>query len=225
MKNIRSNLFYKLLREVKNTAIQLYTVVYWQAINAASMLKDHFRDKSLGIDTYGWIAEADESLHRDMILYMPIPYGKIQSILDYLRPGKEDVFIDFGSGKGRAVFMAAARGIRKAVGVELNKSLIADARENLRTVKGLASPVEFVNQDAATFEISEGTIFFLYNPFGYKTTAAVADNIKKFLSAGRKNGRIVYLIPQHRHIFDDSPWLELEKDLNNGEVLVWRSRI
>jgi predicted RNA methylase len=181
-------------------------------------------DKSLNIRTDEWHRTKDTSLCRDACEYIPTTYDKLNEIFGYLGLSDRDIFVDLGCGMGRAVLLAATKKIKKSVGVELDPDLVADAAENLRRARGLISPVEFINADAAAFEIKEGTIFFLYNPFGCRTIVRVADNIRKFLENSRGAARIVYFGPQYRHVFEDAPWLELEKELSGNDTVIWRSR-
>ena len=43
--------------------------------------------------------------------------------MNYLKLDANDVFVDLGCGKGRAVFLAAAQKLKKVIGVELRKEL------------------------------------------------------------------------------------------------------
>src|SRR5438309_12076494 len=66
--------------------------------------------------------------------YVPTDYRGFQRILNALRvrPGK-DVFLDFGSGMGRAIIMAAKYPFRKIYGVEVAPQLNEIARQNVRS--------------------------------------------------------------------------------------------
>jgi predicted RNA methylase len=136
----------------------------------------------------------------------------------------DDVFIDIGCGAGRVIFFIAAQNLKKVIGVELNEELIDAARQNYRALKLRNSPVEIVCADAAVFNMDEGTIFFMYNPFGYKTLRKVVANIKKSIEASPRKIRIVYYGLWHRHLLDDEDWLELEKEMDRGEILIWHNK-
>lgn len=218
------SILYKVISKALDLASQVYNIFYRQAISMVSMVRDHFRDKKMGIDTYGNASMIEKSLYGDAGEYAPISYEEMDGILAYLDPREDDIFVDLGCGMGRAVLLAASRRLKKSVGVELKEALIAAALDNLSGARGLMSPVELIHTDAATFDIKEGTIFFLYNPFGHKTTSKVADNIRRFSETAPKPVRIVYYGPQYRHIFDEAPWLELEKELCGGTTAIWRSK-
>ena len=226
MKNIKNNLLYKLLREIKNLLLQIWRQIYWQTVNMVLMVKNHYRDKKLNIETSDHVFDASDSLYKDMSSYIPTPYDKIELLIKYLKLTPDDVLIDLGCGKGRFVLLAAVEKLKKVIGVELNKELIDTARNNLRTVRlELHAPVEFVHADIATFDAREGTIFFMYNPCGYRTTAKVTDNIRASLLAHPRRIRIVYYNPEYRYLFDEAPWLELETDIDNDDIGIWHNKL
>ena len=159
-----------------------------------------------------------------MISHVPAPYADMRRIIDYLKMTPEDVFIDLGCGKGRALFVAASENLKKAIGVELDERLLAVAGQNLQNAKTLNCPVEIVAHDAATYNIDLGTVFFFYNPFGHNTMAKVLDNIKFSLEKSPRRAHTVYYCPQYRYLFDEAPWLEFETELNNGRTVIWRNK-
>jgi len=79
----------------------------------------------------------DEALFREMMSALPIAYERF-------------TFIDIGSGKGRALLMAAEYPFRRIVGVELLPELHAIARENI--AKCADRRVELLCTDARDYE-------------------------------------------------------------------------
>ena len=216
------SLIYKIARELKNLLVGFVELglVYTQRIILA--IKEHPIEKALGIETSeSYHKKSDTSLYKDLCDYIPSPYGKIKEILTYVRLGPDDVFVDLGCGKGRVVFFVAQERIKKVIGVEVDRNLVEIARENYRNLKLSRTPVEIVEADAATYISNEGTVFFMYDPFGYKTVEAIVGNIKKSLEMRARRIRIVYYSPGYRHILDDEDWLELEQEINTGEILIW----
>lgn len=118
------------------------------------------------------------SVLSDAVRYQGVSPRLFQDLLDHLPPEARDAtFVDFGCGKGRALFLAAAAGFRRLVGVEIDGDLLAKCRSNL-TRSGRRStlpPVELRHQDAAEFEPPAGPLVaFFYNPFAGLTLARVA---------------------------------------------------
>ncbi len=84
-------------------------------------------------------------------------------------PGRADVILDLGCGKGRALVQLARRcPVGRVVGLELNAGLADVARANLVRTRGRhrAAAFEVHVGDARTWEIPEDvTIVYLANPF------------------------------------------------------------
>ena len=61
------------MREAKNLLLQIWRQIYWQAINMLLMVKNHYHDKKLGIETDGETIDTGDSLYKDMSQYIPTP--------------------------------------------------------------------------------------------------------------------------------------------------------
>src|SRR5467141_2659040 len=85
-----------------------------------------------------------------------------------LKNRREHTFIDFGSGKGRMLLLAAAYGFRQLRGIELRKELHDQACRNFHQCHNLHScSIESVHVDAAEYEFpNEKLVLFFFNPFG-----------------------------------------------------------
>jgi SAM-dependent methyltransferase len=117
---------------------------------------------------------------------------------------RDSVFLDFGSGKGRALLLASHHGFRKAIGVEISAALCAIARRNIRVYRKRKPGVTFEVHcaDAAGFEVpADVNIGFLYNPFGPETVSAVIDRIAESLARSARDFYVIYLHPTHRGLF------------------------
>jgi hypothetical protein len=79
------------------------------------------------------------------------------------------VFVDFGSGKGRAVMLAAALPFKRVVGVEFAEALHRTAEENVeqyRKRKPGATRIELLCMDAVEYELpGEPLVLYFYEPF------------------------------------------------------------
>lgn len=111
-----------------------------------------------------------------------------------VRPG-EDVFVDFGSGKGRAVLLAAERPFRRVIGVEFSPQLHEVAQKNLRTARNLkCKDVELVLADASQWKIpDDANVLFFFNPFEGKVLAKVFENIRRSLADAPRPISIIYV--------------------------------
>lgn len=189
------------------------------------MIRDHYRDKRLGIETSEDTVCQDKSLYKDMNVCIPIPYDKMDWLIKLIEMKRDDVFIDLGCGKGRAVLLAAMGRLKKAIGVDIDEKLIAIAEENLRSDSlKLNTPVEFINADIASYDMDSGTIFFMYNPCGHSTTAKSVANIRASLFANPRKIRIVCLSPGYRYLLDEADWLEIDTEMDKEDLVIWRNK-
>jgi tRNA G46 methylase TrmB len=144
----------------------------------ASTLKGYYLDKKLGdIDTsYSFSDSFTQGNFGDSLEYVPSGYSTIETMLRHLRLREDDVFVDFGCGKGRVIFAAATHPLRKVIGIEVDKTIVDVARANLAKITSLnpnIALVEILHLDATVFDPKMGTIFFMFNPFEYKTMQQV----------------------------------------------------
>jgi SAM-dependent methyltransferase len=114
------------------------------------------------------------SLFRERMASLPIDY------LDY-------VFVDFGSGKGRALMLASEFPFRRIVGVEFSAELTEIARRNLHSYRSelrRCENVELVCTDAVEYEIpDEPVVLYFYNPFDEPVLRRVLARIRASLDA------------------------------------------
>ncbi len=75
-----------------------------------------------------------------------------------IRPAGEDVFLDYGSGKGRVLLMAAQFAFRRVIGVEYSEELNRVARRNIERAgrRCVCKEIEVVTADAAEFRVPPG---------------------------------------------------------------------
>jgi len=163
--------------------------------------KNAFWETALGISTRGVI----DTDHADSYHYATMAYATIGRVLDQLALKPDDVFVDIGCGKGRVVCAAGRRSIRRATGIERSEELATQARRNAASVRGRRAPIEVHQADAVDFDYGDGTVFFLYNPFGAATMETVLDRIGRQTSG--RSIRIAYVNPIHDDVFARKSWL------------------
>jgi SAM-dependent methyltransferase len=107
----------------------------------------------------------------------------------------EFTFIDLGSGKGRALLMAADFPFRRILGVEVLPSLHRVAQENIRQYKSDSQKcfaVQSLWGDARNFAFPpEPTVLYLFNPLPEPALAEVVARLEKSL---RKHPRALYVL-------------------------------
>ena len=166
--------------------------------------------------------------HGDSVAYEVPDYTYLRRVRRILNPGPDDVVYDLGCGMGRFICLMAQRKVRRCVGVELQPQLCDIAQRNARQLRGRQAPVEIVCADAATANISEGTIYYMYNPFGADTLRDVLDNLRRSLSPDPRKVTIAYYNAIHERLFSAEPWLEKYREfktLSGMPVTFWRTPI
>src|SRR5262249_43120440 len=135
----------------------------------------------------------------------------------------EDVFLDYGSGLGRAVILAATYPFRKVIGVELATDLHARPADNVRrAVQRLrCRDIELYNVDARRFRIPpEVTVIYLWNPFDGEVLREVFGNIQRSIVEYPRTVTILHLSPSNPTaldvIKDGLPWLRETKRIRFG---------
>lgn len=77
----------------------------------------------------------------------------------------------------------------------------------------------------AVFDVKDGTIFYLANPFGEKTITAVIENIRKSLVNNPRKIRIAYYCAVCKDLLDSRDWLVPEGQIGKTDIFVWRNKI
>ena len=121
------------------------------------------------------------------------------------------VFMDIGSGKGRALIMAAEFPFKRIVGVELSERLHEAAQSNLlraRTKSRKCADIETTLADAGTFSIpTVPMVLYLFNPFDAIVMAEMLTHIARTIERCPRHVIIIYTNPKHRKLMDDSGFL------------------
>lgn len=179
-------------------------------------------DRKYGVDTQGRIADlralgASGPHARNATCYEAIQIKVFRQILRALPidPGHY-AFIDFGSGKGRAVMLAALAGFKHVVGIEFAPALHGIAQDNvarLKRARRRLGPIELVCQDVAHFVVpAQPCVCFLYNPFDAVMLRRVLNNIAASLRRHPRDLWIVYRNPVHAEVLDHEAFLTLAVD-------------
>jgi SAM-dependent methyltransferase len=93
--------------------------------------------------------------------YVPTRQVVVDAMLDLAKVKKGDIIYDLGSGDGRIVITAAKKYGTRGVGIDINPSLVAEAKENAKREK-VDDKVEFREGDIFETDFSEATVVTLY---------------------------------------------------------------
>ena len=104
------------------------------------------------------------------------------------------VFVDIGSGKGRALLVAAEFPFKQIIGVEFAPELNEVARQNLAAYSGerRCAWIEVITADAADYSIPDDpVILYFYNPFLEPVMSRVMDRVSASLGTQPRPAFIV----------------------------------
>jgi len=134
--------------------------------------RDAWVDRTFGLD--GLPADGP-ALPNGCVPYLPCPVDALLRLVEHAPVRAADVFVDVGSGAGRAVALVHLLTGARAVGLEIQPALVAAARALASRLR--LPDVSFVEGDAAELApaLAEGSVFFFYCPFS-------GDRLEKFLA-------------------------------------------
>lgn len=184
---------------------------------------DYWFDFRHGTDTCSWSEldqlTIDSENKASGYRYQPARVVPLRRLLQNI--GRDlpptPVLVDFGSGKGRVLLVAAEWGMRELRGIEFSKELCEIARKNCSRFKaqtGNSAEFQIRETDAAQYDVQpEENVFFFYNPFDDTVLAKVLDNIGESLHRHPRKILIVYYNPLWNDVMTSRPGLRLVREV------------
>jgi predicted RNA methylase len=187
-------------------------------------------DKRFGTDTegkmYHWQLGMTAEGEYESNPYEAAPAWLIHKILAELPiDADEFVFVDIGSGKGRALMVASEFGFSKIVGVEMSAVLCETASRNLDRYlasRGKTSRYAICCANASDYVFgAEPAVVFLFNPFGERTFRAMLSNLERSLERYSRPVYVVYLNPRYDRVLNGSEHF-LRICISGCPLMPWR---
>jgi hypothetical protein len=150
-----------------------------------------------GLDTADAAVRA-QHFHPDRVRYRASGWRWLGRVLDRCDITPSDVFVDFGSGKGRVVYQAASYPFRRIVGVEISPELTRIARANINSKrhKLACTDIELVTQDMVDFTVPDDmTIAYFFIPVTGSLFERTVDNIVSSLDRRPRSVKLIYVYP------------------------------
>ncbi len=135
--------------------------------------RDAWLDRVFELDA---LPDDGPDLPRGCVPYLPSSVEVLLRVVDHASVGGDDVFVDIGSGLGRAAALVHLVTGAAAIGLEIQPALAQAARALAARLN--LSRLSFVEGDAASHAGAwvTGTVFFLYCPFsGERLERVLAD--------------------------------------------------
>jgi len=133
----------------------------------------------------------------------PTDYRSFHRVMRHIDAREQDVFLDYGSGLGRVLLMAAQYPFRRVLGVELSARLNERARRNVACCRGKlrCRDIEVIQADATVFvPPPDVSVMYLYSPFGPIVLPKVLDNIHQSLEACPRELLVISKNPKYFEI-------------------------
>jgi SAM-dependent methyltransferase len=168
---------------------------------------DWFFDKWNGIESAGAAIPGELTVSgpngAKATPYLPVRPPIFQRALSSLKIDyPKYLFVDIGSGKGRAVFLASRFSFHKLIGVEFAKELHEQALKNSR-LWSVDDPqrINFVWQDILEFEFPlRPSVVFLYHPFGPDVMRALLDRLRSSIEKCPREVIMIYVNPENESV-------------------------
>jgi SAM-dependent methyltransferase len=232
MPNRSSNAWWRLRRSVAQRGLASALLNLAQRLRSRNLAPtpvdtlnrdvDHPFDQRTGLDTAGYIHGSQLETGHAHDLYSTAYYGSapslVQAVLDRwrqtpgVRPIEDYTFIDFGSGKGRVVLLAAQLPFRRCIGVEINPELSRIAARNMerwQQIGNTASPMEAICSEATEFVFPDSPcVLYLFNPFKARVLSRLLDRIA--FSFAQRPGELdlLYVNAESNSILEKHPGFE-----------------
>ncbi len=140
---------------------------------------------------------------RDSYVYIPARAANVRAALRDIpvKDHSQYTLVDVGSGKGRALFVAAEFPFHKVIGVEFVRDLQRQAVENIGRHKywnRRCGDISSLNEDAAQFEFPDGNlVVYMFNPFGRDVMSRMLENLERSMEEHPRHVVVVMLWPEN----------------------------
>ncbi|MDZ4787362.1 MAG: class I SAM-dependent methyltransferase [Blastochloris sp.] len=186
-----------------------------------------YNTETVQIETLESLETVGENAQRGQ-RYQPTGALAFRKICKEIAIGPDDIFIDYGCGKGRTLLLASLRGFKKVIGIEFSSQLCSSCAENIqhfRNKTGSDAVFEVICNDVINFRLrNDETVFYFFHPFDDAVMKHVLDNIIKSLEDRPRMIHLIYYLPRHYSIFLNYPQFRITKKLISYgyECLIYR---
>lgn len=155
-----------------------------------------------------------QGLNQDSHGFQTNSHNVALAIIKTVKPSSNDTIIVIGCAKGRALCHFGRLPVKKVIGIEISDELAKQARENAQKLRGRKAPIEIIEKDVVLTDLSEGTIFYMFNPFGATTLRLVLEKIQQTHKDRITPTTIIYVNPKFAKVFNEFPFFQIHKEIN-----------
>jgi 16S rRNA A1518/A1519 N6-dimethyltransferase RsmA/KsgA/DIM1 with predicted DNA glycosylase/AP lyase activity len=142
---------------------------------------------------------------RSLAPYVPTPPKVVERMLQLAGVDKTDTVYDLGSGDGRIVITAAQEFGAKAVGVELDRTLVDSTEDRIRQLK-LEDRASILHANMFDVDLSQASVVTLY------LMTSANEIVKPKLESSLKPGTRVV-----SHDFQIAGWVPIRSETLKGQ--------
>jgi len=175
----------------------------------------------LDIPSSNWIDGSD---------YLAIGTERFECVMAGFDIRFEDyIFIDFGSGKGRALLLASDYPFKRIVGLEFSPELHRMAEENIGRYRSSAQrccEIQSVKTDFVDYPLPpEASVLFFFHPCRIRVLAIVMAGIRRSLLSFPRPLYIAYVAPtlEQQQLFASAGFLEKIVDNEEFKFCLYRA--
>ena len=182
-----------------------------QIVHSAFLAECWWFDARHNVDT----AADDDVRNISHVEYIPTRPGRIKLVLrdlpisDY----SQYTFVDFGSGKGRVLLIAAEYPFRQVQGIELSKELHDQAVANVHSCHNLkrrCRDIECLNINAIDYRLpNENLVLYFFNPFEQSVMEKLFESINASIEQYPRDVMVAMYHPEFAFLADAAPHLRL----------------
>ena len=203
--------------------------LYTTAKVAVSMVLDFGFDRWHGTETIQWVdtkaLDISSEAKEHIAPYKATKAMPFRRLLRTLNLSRTQTFVDFGSGKGRAMLLAAEYGFQKVIGVEISQELCEVARRNAK-IMGYESQIHPVVSDVSTFVIdADQNVLYLYDPFDVVILRRILEQLSASLKKSPRTVWLIYNAPTyHDEVMRVGVFTEYQRhEIGGTEFIVYRN--
>jgi SAM-dependent methyltransferase len=175
--------------------------------------RDSWLDVVLG---QGELGDDGAALPRGCVPYLPCAVDALLRAVEQAPVGAADVFVDLGSGAGRALTFVHLLTGATAIGIEIQPELVRAARETAARLHLPAVTTLEGDATSVTGVAASGSVFFLYCPFSGERLVRLLAELE-----GLARRRALCVCAVHLPL-PELPWLRMDR-ARHPDLCVFRS--
>ena len=129
--------------------------------------------------------------------YQPSTTANLKRVLKRMSISKEDVILDIGCGKGRAMYIMSQFEFGKIRGYDLSKELTEIAEDNFKKL-GINDRCSAMQADAETFEeYDEYNYFYYFNSVPREVFVKMIGHVQESIRRKPRKVTFIYMHPEN----------------------------